>query len=263
MATLGYKHRLFIHHYLETTKNDEVKAARLAGFANPKMRGPRLLASPKIAAHLEQKLRESGAMSVAEILARLSAVASLDPLEFVVWNKETTRTGEEVEKASIDLKKIKKLDKGHLIKKLKINPSGATEVEFQDSVDALDKLAKYHGIFKERIEIEHINALPSSERVSLLVNILAQQPGTVGVGAFVGPDEPGQLRAIGEQRQVDAGLALDVDQPTPGLAGPEGDRPPGDHARPANGKSLSPRYANSDSVRLDDDGGIEGGGSGL
>lgn len=222
MATLSYKHRLFIHHYLETTKNDEVKAARLAGFANPKMRGPQLLASPKVAAYLEAKLEESGAMPVAEILARWSAVAAMDPLEFFDLKEEIDKkTNEKTTKAVLNVAKIKKSGNGHLIKDMKLRNGEIVEVSFHSSAEASDKLAKFNGLFKERIEITNVGD-SSSERVNLLVNILAQQPGAIGVRAEVGKIEPGELCDAGERGEMAVLSPPETRESTPGVDQCEG-----------------------------------------
>lgn len=79
--SLNFKHRLFLHHYLGDAKGDPVKAARLAGYSSPEKAAPVLLRNSTIASYLEQKLEEAGALPVAEILARYSAVATFDILE--------------------------------------------------------------------------------------------------------------------------------------------------------------------------------------
>lgn len=223
MRSLDHYQRLFVHYYLGDAKNDEVKSARLAGYRNPERRGPTLLKNPTICAYLEQKLEESGAMPVAEILARLSTIAALDVMEFVEFKTETNKAGVEVERPALDFKKIKKLHKGGLIKKLKIQPSGATEIEFHDSADAMDKLAKYHGMFKERIEIEHVNGDAGSERIVAILSGLTQLAGAINSGTPCGEPEPGGLCDRGEQREVGSGPAPETDQPTLALGGPEGD----------------------------------------
>ena len=228
MATLNYQHRLFLHHYLKDANGDAVKAARMAGISRPEVKGPNLLAKPKIAAYLEQKLEESGALTVAELLARLSTIATLDPLEFVSFDDD--------DKPSLDLKKIKKLQKGHLIKDLKIRRSGDVEINFHNAVEAMDKLAKINGLFKERLVIEDERGEAATDRVLAILGGLSQLARSVNAGEGGGEPEPGALRSGGEQWEVDAGPALEADQSTPALAGPEGDRPPCDHARPTHGQ---------------------------
>lgn len=229
--TLNHYQRLFVHYYLGDAKNDEVKAARLAGYGKPELHGPRLLRNPTICSHLEQKLEESGAMPVVEILARLSTIASLDPLEFIEFKEDVDRDGNirldargnPIEKPVLDLKKMKKLQKGNLIKKLKIQPSGAIEVEFHDATDAMTNLAKYHGMNKpEQVEITHVGDA-GSERIIAILGGLTQLAGAINSGTLRGEPEPGGLCDSGEQREVEPGPAPETDQPALALGRPEGD----------------------------------------
>lgn len=231
MSTLNVRQRLFVNYLVNDAKDDPVKAARLAGYARPETAAVKLMESPTIAAEMERRLEQAGAMSVAEVLSRLSSIASLDVMEFVDFRTETKKDGSVVERPFLDLKRIKKLRKGDLVKDLKIRPGGDVEVNFHNAVDALDRLAKYHGMFKERIEVEHLNGDPSSDRIVAILGGLAQLAGAMQPGADRGEAEPGALRDRGEQWEVEAGPPPDVDQPTLALDRPEGDRPPGDHAR--------------------------------
>jgi hypothetical protein len=230
--TLNHYQRLFLHYYLGDANGDEVKAAEMAGYGRPALMGPRLLKSRSVCAELAKKLDDAGAMSSTEILARLSAIASLDVMEFVEFKTEKNRAGEDVEKPFVNLKKIKKLKKGGLIKDLKIRPSGEIEINLHNAVDAMDKLAKYHGLFKERIEIEHIGGGIGNDRIIAIIGGFAQLAGAVGPGAAYREPEPGGLRGGGEQWEVDARPALEVDQPTPAVDRPEGGGSPCDHPRP-------------------------------
>ena len=90
MSTLNHQHRLFLNYYLKDAKGDAEKAARMAGYKNPRLTGPNLLSNRLVAAYLEQKLEESGALTVAELLARLSTIATIDPMEFVDFDEELT-----------------------------------------------------------------------------------------------------------------------------------------------------------------------------
>lgn len=229
--TLNHRQRLFVHYYLNDAKDDPVKAARMAGYTHPEVASEKLIASKAICGYLEQKLEESGAMPVAEILARLSTIASMDVMEFVEFREDVDRDGnvkvdskgETIEKPFLDLKRIKKLKKGNLIKDLKIHPSGAIEVKFHDAVEAQDKLAKYHGMFKERIEIEHINGDAGSERIVAILGGLAQLAGAINSGTPCSEPEPSGLCDRGEQWEVESSPAPPTDQPTLALGGPEGD----------------------------------------
>lgn len=230
--TLNHYQRLFVHYLLGDAKDDPVKAAKMAGYTKPESAAGALLRSKTVCGYLEQKLEEAGALSVAEILARLSTIASLDAMEFVGWREDTDKNGDPkldakgnpIEKPFLDLKKIKKLKKGNLIKDLKIHPSGAVEVSFHNAADALDKLAKYRGMFKERIEITGPNGSSvGNDRISAILLGYMQLQGKTGDGAVHSEPEPGGLCDSGEQRQMDAGPTLELDQPTLALGGPEGD----------------------------------------
>lgn len=223
MATLNVRQRLFISYLVNEAKDDPVKAAKLAGYVKPERAAESLMQSPTIAAEMERRREESGAMSVVEVLARLSTIASLDVMEFVDFRTETKKDGTEVEKPFLDLKRIKKLRKGNLIKDLKIRPSGEIEVNFHSAVEAMDKLAKYHGMFKERIEIEHINGDAGNDRLVTIIANFMQLSGKTGRREEDGEAQPGGLCDRGEQREVEPGTALEVDQPTLALGGPEGD----------------------------------------
>lgn len=220
--TLNHYQRLFVHYLLGDAKDDPVKAARMAGYTKPESAAGALLRSKTVCGYLEQKLEEAGALPVAEILARLSSIASLDVMEFVDWREDTDKNGDPkldakgdpIEKPFLDLKKIKKLRKGNLIKDLKIQPSGAIEINFHNAVDALDKLAKYRGLFKERIEIEHLNGDASSERVNLLVNIITQQSGAIAVRDSAGEIQSSELRNACERGEMEVVPSLEVGEPT-------------------------------------------------
>lgn len=224
MATLNHLHRLFLNYYLKDAKGDAVKAARMAGYKNPERTGPVLLNNRQVAAYLEQKMEESGALTVAELLARLSTIATLDPMEFIVFDED--------DKAKFDLKKVKKLKKGHLIKDLKIRRNGDVEVSFHSSVEAMDKLAKIQGLFKERLVIEDERGDADNDRVLAILGGLAQLARSINPGAGGGAQEPGALRGGGEQWTVEARPAPGTDQPIAALGRPEEDQEVVDHARP-------------------------------
>jgi hypothetical protein len=157
------------------------------------------------------------------VLARWTSIASFDPLEFLEYTTEENRAGNEVERASFNLKKLKKKGLGYVIKKIKIQPSGQTEIEFHDGVEASDKIAKFHGMFKERIEIEHLHGDASSDRIVAILGGLAQLAGAMQPRTSGGENEPRALCDRGEQWEVEARPAPDADQSTLALDRPEGD----------------------------------------
>jgi hypothetical protein len=233
--TLNFRHRLFIQYFLEDAKGDAVKAASLAGYNKPASTGPQLLANKTIAAYLERKLEEAGAMKPAEILARMSDVAAFDPTRFLTFTTED-KNGKTTEKVGFNIKGLKKSGLGHVIHKMDILPSGTVKLEFHDSMKAKEQLAKIGGMYKEQIEVKHIGDNIGNDRIIAILGGVAQLTGAYGAGAVCREPEPGRLCGGGEQWEVVARPALEVDQSTPDLDRPEGDRPPGDHPGPANGQ---------------------------
>lgn len=236
MATLNYRQRLFVHHFLGDAKDDPVKAARMAGYTDPSSAAAKLIGSKVISGYLEQKLEEAGAMPVAEILARLSTIASLDVTEFVEFVEDTNRAGDTVKKPILDLERIKKLRKGNLIKELKIQPSGAVEVKFHDAVEAMEKLAKVHGMYKPQQVDINVSGNIGNDRIIAIIGGYAQLQGAVGPGAAYSSTEPGGLCDSGEQCEMVAGPTLAIDQPALALDRSESGGSPGDNLGPSSGQ---------------------------
>ena len=114
----------------------------------------RLLRNDKVATEIEKRLNEK-AMGSNETLTRLADIARGDLGEFM-----------DIESMSFDisLKKAKELGLTHLIKKVNqrtvttLNKHGeetetnVQEIELYSSLDALDKLARAHSLFKDQID---------------------------------------------------------------------------------------------------------------
>jgi hypothetical protein len=205
--TLNFRHRLFIKHLFDEAKQDPVKAAAMAGYTNPKQAASKLLANRTISEYVERKIEQSGAMGVNEILARWSDIAAFDPTDFMVFTEEE-KNGKTVEKVSYDLKKLKRKGFGHLIKKVS-KAGGNMDVEFHSSMDAQDKLAKFYGMFVQRIEIEDGRDI-TPERVVALVDTLLKLKGINGGGTILGEPEPRALCVHFEQLPLEAGEASPV-----------------------------------------------------
>jgi hypothetical protein len=220
--SINHRMILFAHHYLNEAKFDPVKAAEMAGYANPHKVCGQLLANATIKAYLLKKAEEAGVMSAEEVLARWTTIASFDPTEFLEFTTEENRAGNEVERVSFDIKKLKRKGLGYLIKKLKIQPSGQVEVEFHDGVEASDKIAKFRGMFKERIEVTHVGD-GRNDRIIAILGGLAQLAGTARTGEVYGEAEPRALCSGGERGEVDAGPASEADQPVIDVGGREED----------------------------------------
>jgi hypothetical protein len=219
---LNHRMILFAHHYLNDAKMDPVRAAEMAGYAKPDKVCGALLSNPRLKAYLLKKAEEAGVMPVEEVLARWTTIAAFDPLEFLEHATEQNRAGDDVERASFNLKKLKKKGLGYLVKKIDIKPSGHVEIEFHDGAAALDKISKFHGMTKERVEITHVGD-GSTERIVAILGGLAQLAGAMQPRTGGGEAEPGALCDRGEQWEVEARPAPDADQPTLALDRPEGD----------------------------------------
>ena len=115
MRPLNYRQRLFVEHYLGESSGSAVDAARRAGYRSPQTQGPRLLKNRTIRAAIDARVA-TAAIAADEVLARIADVATSDLLNFIdVDNKGGCK---------VDLKLVKRLGLGHLIKRLRINKDG-------------------------------------------------------------------------------------------------------------------------------------------
>lgn len=137
---LTFKQRLFVAAYLGESNGNATDAARRAGYGNPDI-GRQLLRNITIRAAIDARL-DGAALSANEVLARISELATGTLGDFVEVNDDDTW--------KVSLKKARRLRKLGLIKKLKVTKDGATEIELHDPQSALDKLAKFHALYKEQ-----------------------------------------------------------------------------------------------------------------
>jgi hypothetical protein len=84
------------------------------------------------------------AMPSTEVLARLADVAAADLLEFFVSDRKG--------RAKVDLKLLKRLGMGHLLKRLRMNKDGTPELELEPKAPALVKLGDYYKLWKGEAE---------------------------------------------------------------------------------------------------------------
>ena len=137
MRSLNYRQRMFVEAYLGEAAGSATEAARLSGYAQPHMSGPRMMAKDGVKAAIEARVA-SATMSANEVLARLADIAAADPLDFIAIDT----SGEWV----VNLTLAKRRGKGHLIKRIKKTQFG-TELEFKDSVVALTRIGEYLGLW--------------------------------------------------------------------------------------------------------------------
>lgn len=150
---LTFKEQRFVDAYVGTAMGNASKAAIMAGYSERSAGelGRRLLKKVDIKAAISERVNEY-AMSAEEILARWADIArNSSVLPFV-----TMRNG--FKNVDIFDESGEKIAEGRFIKEYKpvINPRTGDvtyAIEVQNPMDALDRLAKYHGLQTERQEI--------------------------------------------------------------------------------------------------------------
>lgn len=135
---LTLKQRLFVEAYLGEANGNASEAARLAGYAEHKVTGSRLLTNANIRA-LVQKRVSQAAMSADEVLARVTAIGRADLGDFLRVDKKGGWT--------VDLQKAK--GKTSLLRKLKRTLYGP-DIQIQDPFRALKLLGEHHGLWRLR-----------------------------------------------------------------------------------------------------------------
>lgn len=156
-SPLTFRQRLFVVYYLGEAGGNASEAARMAGYAEPRQEGSRLLTNADIRAAIDAKL-DKAALSADEVLARLSEMATGDISDFISVNAAGGFT--------LDLAKALKAGKLHLVKKIKQTRFGPV-LELYDALAALEKLGRYHGLFQDRVEARIVD-----DKGSILERIL-------------------------------------------------------------------------------------------
>jgi phage terminase small subunit len=158
-VTLTRKQQAFIEEYL--LDFNATRAAERAGYKGSDntlaVTGHDLLKNPKIEAVVHQRLQEK-AMRADEVLMRLADQARASIADFLSKQSDESPL-------VVDLDKAARLDKLHLVKKLKhrsfhhLNDDGdverievLAEIELHDPQKALELLGKHHGLFRERVQ---------------------------------------------------------------------------------------------------------------
>ena len=139
MKPLSYRQRLFVEYYLGESEGSAADAARRAGYRWPEKVGSRLVGISGIRAAIDARV-ETAAIAADEVLARITDVATSDLLNFI----EVDPGGD----WKVDLKLVKRLGLGHLIKRLRKNKDGTSEIELEARVPALLKLGDHYKLWK-------------------------------------------------------------------------------------------------------------------
>lgn len=187
---LTYKQRLFVAFYLGESNGNACDAARRAGYAWPEKQGAQLLGKTRIKAAISSAVA-SAVISANEVLARLSEFVNADLGDFL----DIEDSGE----WKVNLWKAKRARKTRLLKKVKSTKDG-TEIELYSPLDALDRLARYHGLYKDQPPTPPKPPDPEAgitpdvaAALEAYGYVLASRP------AGDGADQPGTLRDPGEQ----------------------------------------------------------------
>lgn len=144
---LTLKQRRFVDEYLRNGGNG-VRAALAAydtedyGTANSIARDN--LQKPVIRAAIDAAM-EAESMGAKEVVWRLAAHARADLAEYVTLDAEG--------QPSFDIEGMKKAGLGHLLKEVKVSPGGAVTFKLHDAQAALDKLARVHGLYQDKLEV--------------------------------------------------------------------------------------------------------------
>ena len=136
--TLSNKRRVFVEEYLRCWNASE--AARRAGYAerSAHVQGARLLNNDKVKAEIERRLAELK-MSTDEVLLRLAEQARAEYSAYINDN------------GTVDLARMLKDGKAHLIKGTKWDRHGNLVVEFHDAQAALVHIGRHLKLFTENI----------------------------------------------------------------------------------------------------------------
>ena len=122
MRPLSYRQRLFVEFYLGESSESAVDAVRRAGYRWPTKLGARLVEKREVKAAIDARVA-TAAMAANEVLARVAEVASSDLLDFI----DVDPNGG----CKVNMKLVKRLGLGHLIKRLRINKDGTQNIELE------------------------------------------------------------------------------------------------------------------------------------
>jgi hypothetical protein len=187
------RQQLFIHFYLADSagRMNGAKAARRAGYRNPKQDAYRLLSDPDVKAAIDSALNEA-AMSAAEVLYRLSVIARGSMGAFLYGDDDDNII------AALSLDTITARENIYLVKNLSYGMSNGeryiSHIKLHDPLAALDKLAKAHGLYdNQSSELERlIQRLFDSGKLSdRQVDLIAQGADPLDV-LIARPIEPDQ-----------------------------------------------------------------------
>ena len=83
-------------------------------------------------------------MAASEVLARVADLASADLTEFIDVDPQGV--------CKVDMKLVKRLGLGHLVKRLRINKDGTQDIVLEARLPALVKLGEHYNLFKREAQ---------------------------------------------------------------------------------------------------------------
>ena len=146
--SLTPKRRAFVENYLKSW--NATSAAREAGYSarSAYNQGYRLMMNDDIRAAIQERLAEM-AMGADEVLQRLAQIARGE------WASYLRSDG------SFDLERMLADGQAHLVKSVRRTPHGLA-LEGHDMLAALVHIAKHHGLFVDRVQMEgRVNITPA------------------------------------------------------------------------------------------------------
>ena len=162
------KQKKFITEYLKS--RNATDAARKAGYKSPNVYGSKLLVNDSIREIIDAALEEEK-LSAHEVLKQLSEMADgVDLTRYIVRREKYTADGKlRGVLLDFDFEKLQADEKSHLIKGIKQDSNGQIVVEFYDRAKPLVDLARYHGLFKDRVDITS-DGKPLSEGIGAAID---------------------------------------------------------------------------------------------
>ena len=152
------RQRVFVDEWLtgeHTGKRFNGRAAyEYAGYSipesNPSANASKLLRHPKVRAYIKKRMDDM-TMSAEEVLMRFTELARGEFGEILTKNAHGRLT--------IDHDKV--LEKKHLVKSFKIDSNGHEQIEFHDSMAALQQVTRILGMYKDELLLGGVGGGPA------------------------------------------------------------------------------------------------------
>ena len=191
---LTHRQEAFLSYYIGDANFNGREAARLAGYKVDDntlgVTANEVLKNPYVKIRVQETMREMG-ISTAEIIFRLSIVARADLSDFIEFDTES-------DVWNISIRKAKREGKMYALETLKRNKYGI-EIKLKDSLAALEKLARIHGMLQNHsevnVQVTQVNMITDEDRKQRLLQLV----------------ERAELRKMIEAEEEATGEIIDVE----------------------------------------------------